>query len=372
MFKEVRIKSYRGLRNSTLPDLQQINIIIGENNSGKTSLLEAIQLFDHKDILTNLISIARRREPQMLLGIRGRMQPFDMFLYSFSMQDQDKEILVSAYSDRYGECTAGISAEYGREILLRENLSEAEWKRYQSYCDEDETARFLEGEYHFERKECIQGEFYFNEAMRSPYDWPDGKAETGRRPVLAAGARRILYTSPIDLYTNKAISASLYKGMLAEEKKRLLELLRMFDERIVGVEMGMRYGEPMTFIELCDTGLVPISTFGDGLKKVLTLASSIVKARRGVLLIDEFETGIHKRALMQLAQWLTAAAKRYEVQIFLTTHSRDAIDALLSAQQDYDDVSAYRLEHYKGHIYVKQFRGTELYQLARNQGMDIL
>lgn len=372
MFNEIRIKSYRGLRSSVLADLQQINIITGANNSGKTSLLEAIQLFDHKDILSNLLTIAKRREPQMLIGVRGRMQPFDMLLYSFSMQDHEKEILVTADSSRYGECMAGIRAEYGREILFQEEVPEAEWNRYQAYCDEDETIRCLEGAYYFERKERSKGEFYFNEAQRSPLIWPSGEEKSGLRPVMTARVRRILYTSPLDLYTNKVISASLYKGMLAEEKRRLLELLHMFDERIMGVEMGMRYGSPVTFLELSDAGLVPISAFGDGLKKVLTLAGSIVRVRRGALLIDEFETGIHKRALMQVAQWLTAAANRYEVQVFLTTHSRDAIDALISAQQNYDDISAYRMEHYKNRIYVKQFQGTELYRLVQNQGMDIL
>ena len=267
---------------------------------------------------------------------------------------------------------AGIWAELNRAILLPEEMSEAEWKRYQAYCDEDETVRTMEGRYQFVRGESMKGEFYFDEVQRRPIVHVSGGEETGREPKGMIRSRRILYTSPVDLYTNKIISANLYKGMLKEEKQRLLDLLRLFDERIMGIELGMRYGEPVTFVELEDAGLVPISTFGEGIKKVLTLACSIVKMRRGVLLIDEFETGIHKRALTQVAQWLTSVIKRYEVQVFLTTHSKDAIDALISAQQDYDEISAYRLEHYKGSIYVKQFRGPDLYQLAKNQGMDIL
>ena len=47
MLKRLTIGSYRGLRKLTMENLGQINIIIGENNSGKTSILEAIQLFDY-------------------------------------------------------------------------------------------------------------------------------------------------------------------------------------------------------------------------------------------------------------------------------------------------------------------------------------
>lgn len=337
MFRELRIKSYRGLRSS---------------------------------VLSNLISIAKRREPQMLLGLRGRMQPIDMLLYSFSMQASDKEILVSSYMDQYGECVTGIRAELSREIFLPEAMSASEWERYRVCCDEDETIRILHGEYLFKQGEEIRRNFYLNEVQRKPTVLLSEGVQ-GEKSFISVRGHKILYISPLDLYTNKTISASLYKGMLKEEKKRLLDLLRMFDERIMGIEMGMQYGGPITFVELEGVGLVPISIFGEGLKKVLTLACSIVKMRRGVLLIDEFETGIHKRALIQAAQWLTAVAKRYEVQVFLTTHSRDAIDALISAQQDYDDISAYRLEHYKSNIYVKQFQGTDLYQLAKNQGMEI-
>ena len=183
---------------------------------------------------------------------------------------------------------------------------------------------------------------------------------------------KIQYVSPFDIYTGRILSASLYKGMLAEERRRLTELLRMFDERIIGVETGIQYGRPATLIEMEDCGLVPVSAFGDGLKKILTLASAVVKMRGGILLIDEFETGIHKHALIQVAKWMAAATERYDVQVFLTTHSGDAIDALVEAQGYFENINAYRLEHYKSSIYVKRFQGEEIHWLKADQGMDIL
>lgn len=89
-------------------------------------------------------------------------------------------------------------------------------------------------------------------------------------------------------------------------------------------------------------------------------------------MIDEFEIGIHKHALIQVAKWLAMATERYKVQVFLTTHSDDAIDALVRAQEDYNNINAYRLEHYKSKILVKRFEGLDLYRLRRELGMDIL
>ena len=45
MYKRVRIQNFRGLRDLTIDDLGRVNLIVGENGAGKTSLLEALYLF---------------------------------------------------------------------------------------------------------------------------------------------------------------------------------------------------------------------------------------------------------------------------------------------------------------------------------------
>lgn len=372
MLKRLTIGSYRGLQNLTMEDLGRINIIIGENNSGKTSVLEAIQLFDYENVLSSLITIARKRETPLGIGTRGRLDAFDSLLYSFDMKQKSKEIYIEADSDKYGDCRVEIQAEIEKTWLELTECTQLEQSRYLQYSDEDGNIRQMRGEYLFERKSRQKKcEFYFNELQRGPHIIEGGEIKK-QEAVILGRTKHIQYISPMDIYTNKIISASLYKGMLVDEKKRLLELLQLFDERIAGIETAVQYGNPVTFIEMEDCGLVPVSIFGDGLKKILTLASAIIKMRGGILLIDEFETGIHKQALIQVARWLSAIADRYQVQIFLTTHSSDAIDALLEVAEDIGMLNAYRLEHYKSNIYIKKFEGRDLQKIKADQGMDIL
>lgn len=372
MFREIEIKSYRGLRNIKLTDLERINVLIGENNSGKTSVLEAIQLFGNRNVIENAISIARKREAQVGILASGRLMPFNMLLYSFPIDNQEfKEIDISGYKENIGMCRVGLRADFHKELFMPESLSSTEIRKYEECCDEDGYIRTVSGQYLYDCKDHDIKEFYFNEIQTKPNIFN----ETGekRKNILYLSKKpQIMYISPADIYTNRVLSASLYKGMLVDEKRRLLELLQLFDERIIGIETGVQYGRPVTLIEMEDCGLVPVSVFGDGLKKVLTLASAIVKTRDGVVLIDEFETGIHKHALIQVAKWLAMATERYKVQLFLTTHSDDAIDALVKAQEDYNNINAYRLEHYRNRVFVKKFEGIDLYRLRREQGMDIL
>lgn len=367
MFREISIDGYRGLRNIELKELGHINVIVGANNSGKTSILEAIQLFDGNDVLSNMISIAKRRESQLVAPAgRNRLLPFEMFLYSFDMHDPiRKEIYLETDSNEYGPCKVGIYGILGRELYYIDELPKSEAERYEMCADENGCIRLLQGEYIYEMDIMVKGSYSFRETQLKPLLSEEYTELNVRR-------QKILYISPMDIYTNKIISTSLYKGMLIEEKKRLVELLRLFDERIINIENGISHGYPVTWIEMEDCGLVPISVFGDGLKKVLTLASSVVKMRNGAILIDEFETGIHKRALVQVAKWLIAVAETYNVQVFLTTHSSDAIEALVEAGQERVGVKAYRLEHYKEQIFIKEFKGSDLYTAGKYQGMDIL
>lgn len=59
MFQTIDIKAYRGLKNITLQNLSRVNILVGENNTGKTSILEAIQLLREPEVVDNVLSIAK-------------------------------------------------------------------------------------------------------------------------------------------------------------------------------------------------------------------------------------------------------------------------------------------------------------------------
>ena len=63
MFKieNINIKNYRGIQELNITGLKSINILVGDNNAGKTSLLEAIQIFSNPTMYT-LSKISRQRD----------------------------------------------------------------------------------------------------------------------------------------------------------------------------------------------------------------------------------------------------------------------------------------------------------------------
>ena len=41
-FKNIEIKNFRGIDHLTIDDFSRVNVFLGQNSSGKTSVLEAI------------------------------------------------------------------------------------------------------------------------------------------------------------------------------------------------------------------------------------------------------------------------------------------------------------------------------------------
>ncbi len=84
---------------------------------------------------------------------------------------------------------------------------------------------------------------------------------------------------------------------------------------------------------------VTISSLGEGIRRVLALALSAVTVGKGVLLIDEIDTGLHYRVQADVWRLLLKVAKERDIQIFATTHSWDCVAAFQEALIESDSPS---------------------------------
>jgi len=79
-------------------------------------------------------------------------------------------------------------------------------------------------------------------------------------------------------------------------------------------------------IRLSDTEIpVPLTTLGDGVQRVLLMALGLANAQNSILLIDEIELGLHHSVMEKLWRMIFKYAKKWNIQVFATTHSQDAI-----------------------------------------------
>ena len=127
----------------------------------------------------------------------------------------------------------------------------------------------------------------------------------------------------------------------------VLHWLRMLDHNIEDLVYidGKRAGR-LALLKIQGKGRIPLRSMGDGLTKLFHIALAVASSPNGVLLIDEFENGLHWNVQARLWDALARAASEQNVQVFATTHSRDCIEAFTPAVKDSgpEAASIYRME----------------------------
>lgn len=88
---------------------------------------------------------------------------------------------------------------------------------------------------------------------------------------------------------------------------------------------------------------VPLPMLGGGAVRLLEIGYPMVDALGGVLLIDEFENGLHRTVLQQVWELLLTLARELNVQVFATTHSWDCVEAFQAVTAEHPDEEAYLL-----------------------------
>jgi len=83
--------------------------------------------------------------------------------------------------------------------------------------------------------------------------------------------------------------------------------------------------------------------FGEGLQRVFYIALQFASAKNGVILIDELENGLHYTLLESFTKFIQELAIKLNVQVFLTTHSKETIEAFVTNGFKNEDINFYRL-----------------------------
>lgn len=343
------IEYYRGINNLKIEQLNQVNLIVGDNNCGKTSLLEALQLFGTSGNLANVYRIARQRESTF--GVSSN-SIYENFICMFPHDGSDLEIKIS------GECNGKIIAftleGIQKKILIdAKELDRVTLRELEEISEELETDAF-DGTIFFQ---------YGDEEQQEKVDINRFSRLSGI-PLLKTNEFSIVYISPFEHLKGNTIGQIIRNDGY---KEICLKALQLFDPDIVDImifrsDIGNR---PVEYLKHRKLGNMPLSTFGDGIKKVLVLANAIARAAGGVLLIDEIETAIHKKYYDDIFRFIVKACKTFGVQTFITTHSLEAIDGLL-ATQDYeeqtaeDNISVVTLKREDNNTYSRVLSGREV------------
>ncbi len=352
--KNLTIHQFRGLRDLSWDSLGQINLLVGVNNSGKTSVLEAISTYcrpldplqwltrgrDLKGDRQYLLSRLKWLFPALPQNQQNGDRKIDVYQVQTHISgDGSFPVIDSRAIYRLYPPGSGSSVPWGYRELIGVGES-GEHK-----ADIELVATIFNPQQHQEKQEYSEHFQLWNSGRlitRSQVLSP----KKVRHQDLASGNLMlpVEIVTPLDHWIEQLHVGLLSEAILQRFKPEVIKLLQVIDSGIVGLEIldnqGIGSG---LYIDHKQLGLAPLSICGNAVRRLLLYALTLAKVRGGVLLIDELETSIHTDALRGVFSWLVQWCSKMDVQLFATTQSLEAIDAMLDATSSDVDLVLYRL-----------------------------
>lgn len=331
MINSIQIKNYRGIKDMRIDNFKKYNIFTGDNGSCKTTILEAL-VISNTDVVS-LIQIARERD------FRLNHNNMSSFFYNTKVTDNISILVDNRYETE-------INLEQDDEKIFYDEYSDSEEKFLYRYVQKDN------GEV-VERVEVFKKN--------------DGYSSKGKKYKDTFQKKNTIFITP-----KKVVGITLANSIkeLIEKKRKneILELLNKFDSNIDdvisdGKEIKVSLKEAKEFI--------PISSLGNGIVAILEIIISTLDDLDKIY-IDEIETGIHYLNYPKLCKILIDILQEKNIQLFITTHSKEFIEAFCYAlREKNEDMSLYRFEKIRSNQLKQKYYSREDVLETIHEGWDV-
>ena len=307
VLQTLNLTHFRGHNHLELRNLSQVNVLVGANNSGKTSILEAIELLSMPQSVAGFIQLIARRARMDAARRKNNIANYMCSLF----QEMKEEGQPHRYRIRLEATVNNKPYRYEAQGTIHETIDTTGTTR----------TSFQLG-VHYVNGEKTEGHY-------------TDKITNGILTHYKLGEERqfdaFYYPSGWDGYG--LLTELLSKVILENKKDDILSIVQKFDGTITDISI---VGDDI-YIHRALSASLPLFAFGSGMQKAVFLSVVLMCCRNGIILIDEIDNAIHTSALEEIFRWFLQACKQWNVQAFITTHSAEALDAMLRiVHEDYE------------------------------------
>jgi len=330
-----------------LDNIGQFNLIVGDNNMGKSSLLEALCIDTSPFTYENLMIFSKILElrgisiqPQVIYNadrtISRINNPKENFLvYLFKSLGENTEF-VTKIKDDLGDFEYKYTFKYNNDpsiwqnYLERRNNNESNFLLYAQNYNQGliEIGRYL-----FFDGNSEESQYAFEKTVNQQ---PQIKTEVWELYQHLNSGRKLpdlpfVSTKPVNPIELPDYYADYGQNRISL-KQQMLNNLKFILPGVVDIEIGKIEEQEHLMVGIQgEDVLIPISNFGEGVLRSIYLLLQISKNKGKRLMIDEVDTGIHHTRLKNFMKTLMQVAHAYEVQLFMTTHSLECQQAFVEA-----------------------------------------
>ena len=339
------IENFRGIESLTIPKLGRVTLLTGKNGVGKSTVLEAVQVYatqGRPDMLHHLL--VNRQEITVVVNREGN-----------TINERVASDITALFH--------GWSASQETRIVVGPVNSEKVVQIEPAEVPEPDTLRKLMDVLHKSEDDV----YALNVAYQGTTIHPANEEHENPPGV------RTVHFGP-GLVDTEFIADHWKHVVLRDGESQAIEALRVIDDSVDRVTViGDSPSSSRAIVKLTNYAHpVPLRSLGDGAVRLFAIALALANSRDGFLLIDEAENGIHHSIQQGYWRMVLQAAHDNNVQVIATTHSWDCVRAFAQASVENEDVEGmlYRLESdEKGH-YVVDYPEKEL-KIAADQGIEV-
>jgi predicted ATP-dependent endonuclease of OLD family len=426
MLKSLKIENFRCFQDFELQQLGRINLLVGTNNSGKTSILEAVQLLYARGDFDPIASMMERRGEYVLEDGKKQFEIAHL-IHGHELKNENQFSIMGVDDNEVINKCLLSQADFATITISEGNKSICDFISENTTIDMPQvisTCFSANADINSQALLEIFSTAKNNLSNKKEKNDRDRKIQQLFIVMIANGNKSIIIdatnselnfkwrsnnidnsSANVILKKNRVINSESFPSHDNSIKHRLLtsssltpeETIELFDRTVLTPEEDLVYQALQTiepkikriasvgsthdrnanrggfFVQFSDSKQrVPIGSMGDGMWRVLGIALALVDVKGGVLLIDEIDTGLHYSVMSDLWKLIWKTAKELDIQVFATTHNSDCWQSLaevIESESIEDDlITIHRIE--KGKNQSVMFNQRQI-AIAAERGIEV-
>ena len=339
MINTLEVKNFKNLLDFKIADFKRVNLIVGKNNTGKTTLLEAISIAIQRNmmaVINDVMNSTRNTRIENGDNISAEIL-WEYFGLLYPFKSLEEKFHETEFFSTHNQLTNKVSFRPMQSSL-------GEMSVHIKVNEEEEKSIEL-------------------------YDLPRAKRLINDQNIKYTC--HFVRTKDINNDKNVALWDNI---TLTLKESEIIKALQIIDKNIEAISfVGSENNSRTAKIRLSThVKPIPLSSMGDGINHLLSIILALVNVENGILLIDEFETGLHYTAQRKLWEIIFTLSQKLNIQVFATTHSLDTIRTFQQVLNETNpkEGQLIRLQNKNGEIVHIDFDAEEL-AIANDNDIDV-
>ncbi len=376
----LEIKNFRLLASFQVKKLGQVNLIVGKNNSGKSTVLEALRIYAGS-ANRRLLEINAQSHNEKYRFNDGEEQalfdtvlPFEDLFTGRKFPENDDEIVIGSINNEEKVLKIKHLFVVEEEYIESDVLGNKRTAIKRVYIDKSKLKEFS-SDLSVPPKDVLVIKKNNNASildLESISRFPS-RRDIGEIESIPCSVIPTQFIS-MDELAREWDAISLTEGEDIVKEALQIVLPEFEDLTFIDDVSSSAPNRRLAKVKISNLPRpVSLNSLGDGMQRILQLVLKVFSAKDGFLLIDEFENGLHYSVQEKVWALLFKLSKNLNIQVFATTHSWDCIESFSKAACENKSVEGvlFRVgksvrESEKGRVIATVFDEEQLYNVTQS------